>query len=64
MDGVGVAVVEDKDALVPTRREDRESFCLVGVLFGGLRVDIDDGSKDVVGALFLFGVDVVKKILM
>ena len=27
-------------------------------------VDIDDGSKDVVGALFLLGVDVVEEILM
>ena len=38
--------------------------CLVGVVFGGLGVDVDDGGKNVVGALLLLGVDVVKESLM
>ena len=37
---------------------------MVGVLFGGLGFDVDDGSEDVVGELFLLGVDVVEEILM
>ena len=37
---------------------------MVGVWFGGIGVDVDDGSQDVVGALFLFGEDVVEEILM
>ena len=37
---------------------------MVGARFGGLGVDVDDGSKNVVGALFLLGVDVVKESLM
>ena len=31
---------------------------------GGLGVDVDDGSENVVGALFLLGVDVVEESLM
>ena len=38
--------------------------CLVGVVFGGLGVDVDDGGKNVVGALLLLGVDVVKESLI
>ena len=38
--------------------------CLVGVLFGGLGINVDDGSENVVGELFLLGVDVVEEILM
>ena len=38
--------------------------CLVGVLFGGLGVDVDDGSEDVVGVLLFRGMDGVKEILM
>ena len=38
--------------------------CLVIVWFGGLGVDVDNGSADVVGGLFLLGVDVVEEILI
>ena len=61
---VGVVVVEDKDVLIPTWREDQELSCLVGVWFGSLGVDIDDDSELVVGAMFLNGVDFVKENLM
>ena len=64
VDGVGVVVVEEEDVLVTAGREERESSYLVGVQFGGLGVDVDDGSEDVVGALLLFGMDVVEEILM
>ena len=37
---------------------------MVGVRFGGRRVDVDDGSENVFCALLLLGVDVVKEILM
>ena len=31
VEGVGVVVVEDKDVLVPTFRDNRQFSCLVGV---------------------------------
>ena len=37
---------------------------MVGVKFGSCGVDVDDGSENVVGALLLLGVDVIKEILM
>ena len=37
---------------------------MVRVLFGGFGVDVDDVSKNFVGALLLLGVDVVKENLM
>ena len=64
VDGVGIVVVEDKDVLIPTWREDRELSFLVRVWFGSLGVDIDDDSENVVGAMFLNGMDVVEEILM
>ena len=37
---------------------------MVGVVFGGLGVDVDDGGKNVVADLLLLGVDVIKESLM
>ena len=37
---------------------------MVRVLFGVRGVDVDDVSNNIVGALFLIGVDVVKEVLM
>ena len=39
-------------------------FCLVGLLFGGIGVDVYDGRENVVGALFLLGMEVVEENLM
>ena len=64
VDGVGVVVIEDKDVLIPALREDQESSCFVRLLFSDLGVDVDDGSENVVEALFLLGVEVVEGILM
>ena len=64
MDGVGLVGIEDKDVLIPVSREDRESSCLVRLIFGGLGVDVDDCNENVVGALFLLGLDVVAESLM
>ena len=38
--------------------------CFIGVRFSGLGVDVDDGSENVVGALFLIGIEVVERSLM
>ena len=37
---------------------------MVIIIFGGLGVDFDDGSENVVGAIFLLRVDVVGENLM